>query len=84
MSGSRRKPGPLGPFVDGYGTWLIGRGYSSSAVVRSLVTLGHLRRWLERDALAVDRLTDEAVSSFLAEYRDDRGAVAGSERLAAA
>jgi integrase/recombinase XerD len=73
VSGSRRKSGPFGPFVEGYRAWLLGRGYSPSVVVRSLVTLGHLGRWLEREALAVDRLTDEAVSSFLAEYRDERG-----------
>ena len=36
MSGSRRQPGPLGPFVDGYSAWLVGRGYSPSVVVRSL------------------------------------------------
>jgi hypothetical protein len=78
MSGSRRKPGPLGPFVDGYRAWLIGRGYSPSVVVRSLITLGHLGRWLERDALAVDQLTAGAVSSFLAEYRVDRGRLPGA------
>jgi len=27
MSESRRRPGPLGPFVDGYRAWLLGRGY---------------------------------------------------------
>jgi site-specific recombinase XerD len=78
MSGSRRKPGPLGPFVDGYRAWLVGRGYSPSVVVRSLGTLGHLGRWLERNALALDRLTAEAVSSFLAEYRADRGRLPGA------
>jgi hypothetical protein len=67
VSGSRRKPGPLGPFVDGYRAWLVGRGYSPSVVVWSLVTLGHLGRGLERNALAVDQLTAEAASSFLAE-----------------
>jgi hypothetical protein len=36
-------------------------------VIRSLVTLGHLGRWLERNALAVDLLTTEAVSGFLAD-----------------
>jgi hypothetical protein len=30
MSGSRRKPGPLEPFVDDYRAWLLGRGYSPS------------------------------------------------------
>jgi hypothetical protein len=78
MSASRRKPGPLGPFVDGYRAWLLGRGYSPSVVIRSLSTLGHLGRWLERKGLAVELLTAEAVSSFLAEYRDDRGRLPGA------
>jgi hypothetical protein len=73
MSGSRRKPGPLGPFVDGYRRWLLERGYSQSVAIRSLITLGHLGRWMEREELAVDQLTDERVTAFLAEYRSDRG-----------
>ena len=36
MSGSRRKPGPLGPFVEGYRAWLVRRGYSPSVAIRSL------------------------------------------------
>ena len=78
MSGSRRKPGPLGPFVEGYRAWLFGRGYSPSVVVGSLVTLGHLGRWLERNSLAVGQLTDPAVSSFVAEYRLERGRLPGA------
>jgi site-specific recombinase XerD len=78
MPRSRRKPGPLGPFVEGYRAWLLGRGYSPSVVVRSLITLGHLGRWLERNALAVDQLTAEAISTFLAEYRVDHGRLPGA------
>jgi hypothetical protein len=78
MSGSRGKPGPLGPFVDGYRAGLVGRGYSPSVVVRSVVTLGHLGRWLEGNALAVDQLTAAAVGGFLAEYRVDRGRLPGA------
>ena len=73
MSGSRRKPGPLGPFVEGYRAWLLERGYSPSAAIRSLIALGHPGRWIEREALAVDQLTAAVVSAFLAEYRSDRG-----------
>jgi hypothetical protein len=73
MSGSRKKPGPLGPFGAGYRAWLLGRGYSPSVVIRSLIALGHLARWMEREALAVDQLTAAAVSAFLAEYRSIRG-----------
>jgi hypothetical protein len=57
---------------------LVGRGYSPSVVVRCLVTLGHLGRWRQRSALAVDQLTAEAISSFLAGYRDDRGRLPGA------
>lgn len=39
MSGSRTKPGPLKLFVEGYREWLLGRGYSPSVVIRSLITL---------------------------------------------
>jgi site-specific recombinase XerD len=63
--------------VDGYRAWLAGRGYSPSVVVRSLVTLAHLGRWLERNALAVNQLTAKAVSCFVAEYRSDRGRLPG-------
>jgi hypothetical protein len=56
MSGSRRKSGPLGPFVDGYRAWLLERGYSPSVAIRSLITLGHLGRWMEREEFAVDQL----------------------------
>ena len=73
MSGSRRKPGPLGPFVEGYRSWLLEWGYSSSVVIRSLIALGHLGRWMEREALEVDQLTAAAVSAFLGEYRSVRG-----------
>jgi hypothetical protein len=73
MSGSRRKPGPLGPFVEGYRGWLLERGYSASVVIRSLGTLGHLGRWMQRHALAVDQLSNEEARAFLAEYRRDRG-----------
>jgi hypothetical protein len=59
--------------VEGYRAWLLGRGYSASVVIPSLVALGHLGRWMEREAVAVDRLTAGAVSAFLAEYRSDRG-----------
>jgi hypothetical protein len=78
MSGSRRKPGRLGPFVEEYRAWLLGRGYTPSAAVRSLSTLGHLGRWLERNALAVDQLNAEVGRAFLVEYRSDHGRLPGA------
>ncbi len=49
MSGSRRKPGRLGPFVDGYRVWLLERGYTPGSVRGMLKLLGHLGRWMERE-----------------------------------
>jgi hypothetical protein len=71
MSGSRRKPGLLGRFVEGYRAWLLERGCSPSSVIRSLITLGHLGRWMEREALAVEELSDERVRAFLGECRSE-------------
>lgn len=78
MSGSRRKPGPLGPFVEGYRAWLLGHGYSPAVVIRSLITLGHLGRWMEREGLRVDQLAAAVVTTFLSEYRSDRGRLPGA------
>ncbi|MDP9346108.1 MAG: hypothetical protein M3P44_10350 [Actinomycetota bacterium] len=62
------------PAIDAGGNRLwLERGYSTSAVIRSLGTLGHLGRWMERDALAVDQLSDEGVSAFLASQVPGRG-----------
>lgn len=73
MSGTRRKPGPLGPFVDGYRAWLLELGYSPLTVTHSLGALGHLGRWMAREELAVDQLDDGAVKAFLGEHVKDRG-----------
>ena len=40
--------------------------------------MGHLGRWLERNALALDELTAAAVGSFWYGYRVDRGRLPGA------
>jgi site-specific recombinase XerD len=72
MSGSRRKPRPLGPFVDGYRARLLEPGYSPPSTTRSLIALGHLGRWMDREALDVNQLSGEVVKRFLvAHVRED-------------
>lgn len=66
MPGTRRNPGPFGPFVDGYREWLLKRGYSPATVINSLIALGHLGRWLEQTGIVVDRLDDATVRVFVA------------------
>ena len=66
MAGARRKPGAMAPFVDGYRDWLLNRGYSPLTVVRSLIALGHLGRWMQQNGIGVDRLDDAAICAFVA------------------
>ena len=40
MSGTRRKPGRLGPFVEGYRAWLLERGYTPQTTRGMLKELG--------------------------------------------
>jgi hypothetical protein len=73
MSGSRRRPGRLGPFVDGYRAWLLGLGYSPLSVTHSLVSLGHLGRWMHRHDVDVAQLNNDVLKAFLADHVDEHG-----------
>ncbi len=73
MSGSRRKPGPLGPFVDGYRARLLELGYSPVSVTKSLIALGHLGRWMNGEELDVADLGGDALEMFLAAYVTEHG-----------
>jgi site-specific recombinase XerD len=50
-------------FVEGYCAWMLERGYSP--VTKSLIALGHLGRWMEREGIDVNRLDDKAVRAFV-------------------
>jgi integrase/recombinase XerD len=73
MSGSRRKAGSLAPLVDGYSAWLAKQGYSPTAATHSLVTLGHLGRWMQDHEVAADQLAEQHVAQFAASFRLARG-----------
>lgn len=73
MSGSRRKPGPLGPFVDRYRARLLELGYSPLSVRHSLTALGHLGRWMDREELKVEQLNDDVLEAFLADHVAEHG-----------
>ena len=73
MSGTRRKPGRLGPYVEGYRVRLLELGDSPLSVTRPLTALGHLGRWMEREELDVGQLDADAGMAFLAAHVKDRG-----------
>ena len=67
MSGSERKPGRLGPYVDGYRARLLELGYTPISVATySLVALGQLGRWMVSEDVDVDQLDSGAIKAFLA------------------
>jgi site-specific recombinase XerD len=71
MSGTRRKPGRLGPFVEGYRVWLLELGYTPGTVRGMLKVLGQLGRWMEREGREPGQIDIAGVAAFLASLRAD-------------
>ena len=46
MAGTRRKPGLLGPQVEGYRAWLAERGYTPQTIGNMLKDLGQVGVWM--------------------------------------
>jgi site-specific recombinase XerD len=81
MSGSERKPGRLGLYVEGYRARLLELGYTALSVnTYSLVALGQLGRWMASEDVDVDQLDSRAIKAFLATRRtkDHRPAATAS------
>lgn len=66
MSGTRRKPGELGPHVEGYRVWLAQQGYTPQTIRNMLKDLGQVGRWLSAQGLAAAELNEEWMAAFLA------------------
>ena len=66
MAGTRRKPGQLGPQVEGYRAWLAHRGYTSQTVRNMLEDLGQVGVWMSGAGLVAAQLDEDAMVAFLA------------------
>jgi site-specific recombinase XerD len=69
MSGTRRRPGRLGPFVDGYRVWLLAAGYTPQTARMMLRDLSRLGRWMDAEDVEIGGLTVTDVESWLAARR---------------
>ena len=69
MSGTRRKPGRLGPFVEGYRSRLEALGYPPSSARNKLKELGQLGRWMAGQGIEATQLNDARVGEFLLAQR---------------
>lgn len=65
MSGTRRRPGRLGPFVEGYRVWLLEAGYTPQTVRAMLKVLGQLGRWMDGQGVEVGQVDVATVEAFL-------------------
>ena len=63
---------PLDVFRDGFGEWLVMRGYSLDSTANLVGVLANLAKWMREDGLEVDGLTTGAFEQF-AQYRREAG-----------
>jgi site-specific recombinase XerD len=72
MGTTRRKPGSLGPFVEGYSGWLARRGHTSQTTRNMLKEFGQLGRWMAVKHIRVEQLCEQHLVTFRA-YRRRAG-----------
>lgn len=69
MASTRRKPGQLGPQVEGYRAWLQDRGYTPQTIRNMLADLGWLGRWMSGQGLVPAGLDEDAMAAFRAAWQ---------------
>src|SRR5262245_6730547 len=76
MAGTRRKPGRMGPHIDGFRDWLLDRAYTPGTVREILKLVGHLGRWMANADVDASQLNQTSIARFLEKMR-----VAGRRRV---
>ncbi len=69
MSGTRRKPGRMGPHIDGFGARLLELGYTPGTVRGLLKDVGQLGRWMASEDVEASQLTSASIDAFLSARR---------------
>lgn len=73
MYENRRKPGRMGPFVEGYRSRLLSLGYTPGTVGGQLKVLGQIGRWMQIEGLEPTQLDEARIEQFLSARRaEDR------------
>lgn len=80
MSGTRRKPGRMGPFIDGFEAWLLELGYTPETVRNALKVVGQLGRWMGRADLDASQLDEALIAEFVSARQADEHRRAPSVR----
>ena len=61
--------GPLAPYAEGFGCWLVARGYSRGSVWHRLRQFRYLSGWIEQHGMSLEEVTEEALEAFLVARR---------------
>lgn len=69
MSGTRRKPGRMGPHIGGFGARLLELGYTPGTVRGLLKDVGQLGRWMASEDVEAAQLTNGLIDAFLCDRR---------------
>lgn len=69
MSGTRRKPGGMGPYIRGYEGRLLELGYTPDTIRNMLKQMGQLGRWMAPLGLDASQLGTELITGFVAAQR---------------
>jgi integrase/recombinase XerD len=64
MTGRRRKPGRIGPFIGACRAWLAERGYTPGTIVNMLAMAGGLGRWMDACGIAPGDLDQAVITEF--------------------
>lgn len=71
MSGTRRKPGRMGPHIGGFEVWLLALGYTPGTVRGELKIAGGLGRWLVVENIELSQVTTVVIERFRLACRDE-------------
>lgn len=71
MSGTRRKPGRMGPHIDGLQARWLDLGYTPGTVKNMLSVVGQLGRWMAAVDIEVSGLDATSIEAFVRSLRDD-------------
>lgn len=70
MAGTRRKPGRMGPHIEGFQAWLLERSYTPGSVRNMLKVVGQLGRWMTSVDLDVSGLNATSLEGFVKSCRE--------------
>jgi site-specific recombinase XerD len=65
MSGTRRKPGQMSPFIGGFRDRLLELGYTPGTVRNELKSIGQLGLWMESEGIEASQLTKNLIEEFI-------------------